>query len=158
VKIRAMREGDIAPVMKMAASLKEAPHWTQEAYARSLDLGATPRRIALVAEDLDVVITGVLVAMLIPPHAELESIAVASTVQRQGVGGRLLADLLTSLRRAEITKVMLEVRASNHAARDFYACAGFAETARRPGYYSDPEEDAILLARQVSRPKGTDIE
>jgi ribosomal protein S18 acetylase RimI-like enzyme len=58
--------------------------------------------------------------------------------------------LLTSLREAEITKVMLEVRASNHAARGFYACAGFVETGRRPGYYSDPEEDAILLARQLS--------
>jgi len=144
-----MREGDIAPVMEMAARLKEAPQWTEAAYARALDPGATPRRIALVAEDSDGVITGVIMAMLIPPHAELESIAVAPTAQRQGVGGRLLEDLLRSLRKAEITEVMLEVRASNRAARGFYASAGFAETGRRPAYYSDPEEDAILLAGQL---------
>ena len=149
-----MREGDIAPVIELAARLKDAPHWTDEAYARALDVTAAPRRIAFVAEDSDDAITGVIIAMLVPPHAELESIAVAASAQRQGIGGRLLADLLSSLRKAEITEVLLEVRASNQAARAFYGFAGFIETGRRSGYYSDPHEDAILLARQLDEREG----
>jgi ribosomal protein S18 acetylase RimI-like enzyme len=38
----------------------------------------------------------------------------------------------------------LEVRESNRAARAFYEKWAFLEGARRPGYYKDPKEDAIL--------------
>jgi ribosomal-protein-alanine acetyltransferase len=144
-----MREEDIAPVMEMAARLKEAPRWTKEAYTRALGPVTTPKRIALVADNRQGDITGVLVAVLIPPHAELETIAVASTAQRQGIGRRLLAHLFASLGKTEITEVMLEVRESNDVARAFYAFAGFVETGRRPAYYSDPKEDAVLLARVI---------
>jgi ribosomal-protein-alanine N-acetyltransferase len=40
---------------------------------------------------------------------------------------------------------MLEVRASNQAALGFYRGQGFRETGRRPRYYADPEEDAVLM-------------
>jgi ribosomal-protein-alanine N-acetyltransferase len=40
----------------------------------------------------------------------------------------------------------LEVRPSNAAARTLYASFGFKEVGRRPGYYDDTKEDAILLA------------
>jgi ribosomal-protein-alanine N-acetyltransferase len=40
----------------------------------------------------------------------------------------------------------LEVRPSNTAARALYESFGFQEVGRRPLYYADTEEDAILLA------------
>jgi ribosomal-protein-alanine acetyltransferase len=102
-----------------------------------------------VADDLDSGLAGVGVAVLIPPQAELETIAVARLAQRRGIGACLLAELFENLKSRHITEVMLEVRESNGAARAFYASAGFAETSRRNSYYSDPKEDAILLARQI---------
>jgi ribosomal-protein-alanine N-acetyltransferase len=95
---------------------------------------------------------GFLITVLIPPQAELETIAVAKHTHRQGIATRLLTELLSMLQKKQITEVMLEVRQSNYAARGFYDSAGFAETGRRTGYYSDPKEDAILLSRPV---KGT---
>ena len=46
---------------------------------------------------------------------------------------------------AQITDVLLEVRASNAAALAVYRALGFAATGRRPRYYADPPEDALLL-------------
>ena len=140
---------DLAPVLKIAASLPQAPQWPQNAYANALDPYAAPERIALVAEPLDAGVAGFLVAVLVPPQAELEMIAVAGDAQRQGIATRLLSDLLSILQKRQITEVMLEVRKSNYPARAFYASAGFEETGRRTGYYIDPKEDAILLSRSL---------
>jgi len=149
VNIRPMRRQDMALVMEIAAASPRAPHWPQTVYAAMLTPDAVPARIALVADDPLTGVLGFLVAVLIPPHAELESIAVVAPTQRQGIGALLLAELLAVLKKKQITEVMLEVRESNSAARAFYASAGFVETGSRTGYYSDPKEDAILLRRST---------
>jgi len=40
---------------------------------------------------------------------------------------------------------MLEVREANRSAQAFYRFLGFSEEGRRPGYYSNPVEDAVLM-------------
>ena len=55
-------------------------------------------------------------ASLLPPQAELESIAVATGSQRRGLGRMLFDALLCELRAAGVIEITLEVRASNHAA------------------------------------------
>lgn len=144
-----MRAEDLARVIEIAAGLSGAPDWPENAYRRALDPEARPERLALVADDPPAGILGFVVAVLIPPQAELETIGVARPVQRQGMGASLLNELLTILENRQITEVMLEVRESNHPARALYAAARFEETGRRPAYYSDPQEDAILLARRI---------
>jgi ribosomal-protein-alanine acetyltransferase len=92
---------------------------------------------------------GFLVASVAAPEAELETIAVAAEGRRRGVGSLLLGALLEALRRAQVTELRLEVRASNQAALRFYRAQGFAETGRRPRYYANPEEDAVLLGLRL---------
>jgi ribosomal-protein-alanine N-acetyltransferase len=142
-----MRVEDVPRVVAMADALDHAPCWTAEIYGRALDPAADPRRIALVAEEPEGEIAGFLVTVLIPPQAELETLAVAKTAQRQGMARRLCAALFADLDPLGITEILLEVRESNVPARALYASLGFAETGRRSGYYSDPREDAILLRR-----------
>ena len=117
----------------------------------ALDPDATPRRIALVVLGPDGTgMTGFLVASLLPPQAELEIIAVDARFQRRGLARKLFEDWSTSLRIAGVTEVILEVRASNQAALEFYRVLGFVETWRRPRYYADPEEDAVLMSAASS--------
>jgi ribosomal-protein-alanine N-acetyltransferase len=47
------------------------------------------------------------------------------------------------------SKVLLEVRVSNHAARALYESLGFHEIAIRKGYYRDPDEDGLVMAREL---------
>jgi ribosomal-protein-alanine N-acetyltransferase len=61
------------------------------------------------------------------------------------VGRRLFAALAVELSAAAATSVHLEVRSSNAPALAFYAALGFEEVGRRPRYYADPVEDALLL-------------
>jgi ribosomal-protein-alanine acetyltransferase len=145
-----MVAADIPPVIAIADNLRDAPHWRPEVYQDMLDSARSPARICLVAEDAGHRLVGFGVMVLIPPQAELEAIAVTGERQRRGIAGNLWSDLLIELKRFDITEVILEVRESNRPARAFYRASGFVETGRRRRYYADPEEDALLMRREVS--------
>ena len=146
VLIRRMTPADLDRVMEIAQSLKDAPQWPRSAYLAALEPETTPRRVALVAEDsVAGVVAGFAVANLLPPGAELEMIAVAPTAQRRGLARQLFFSLAAELRTAEVFGIILEVRATNQPALELYRRLGFVETGRRPRYYHDPVEDAILM-------------
>jgi ribosomal-protein-alanine N-acetyltransferase len=157
VRVRRMTPADLDSVIEIAESLKEAPHWPRSAYLAAVGPADARRRIALVAEDAAPSdrpsplrrLVGFAVASLLAPQAELESIAVARVAQRHGLARRLLAELAAELARAEITEILLEARASNSPALGLYRQSGFAETGRRPRYYRDPVEDAVLMRLEL---------
>jgi ribosomal-protein-alanine N-acetyltransferase len=140
--IRPMRTADIDAVMTIAAGLEDAPHWPRSAYDTALDPAAVPRRIALVTETAGA-IAGFAIASLIPPQAELETIAVSQSLVRRKAGSALFAALANELKSLQIIEIMLEVRASNVAAQAFYRAQGLAWYGARKGYYGG--EDAVLM-------------
>ncbi|MGD0154784.1 MAG: ribosomal protein S18-alanine N-acetyltransferase [Terracidiphilus sp.] len=148
VQIRRMTPADVPRVMAIASSLPEAPRWPVSAYLDALNPESPARRIALVAAASEQV-QGFVVASLLPPQAELETIAVASQNQRQGLG-RLLFDALSlELHKEGVAEVVLEVRASNRAAMAFYRSAGFGQKGIRRSYYVDPVEDAVVMGLRL---------
>lgn len=150
VRVRPMSGADLECVLKIAVGLPQAPLWPLSAYREAMDPEHRPRRIALVAADGETdAPVGFVVASLVVPQAELETIAVAPGGQRRGVGARMVEALLKALAMEEVTELILEVRASNLAAFKFYRALGFMETGRRPRYYADPEEDAVLMGLKL---------
>ena len=145
VRVRPMTPADLDRVLEIAASLKEAPHWPRSAYLAALDPQAAPKRIALVAEYSAGVVAGFAVASLLPPEAELESIAVSLALQRRGLALQLFRALVDGFRLARIDEVLLELRASNRPALGLYRTLGFVDAGRRSRYYQEPVEDAVLL-------------
>ena len=95
-------------------------------------------------------VAGFVVAVLVPPEAELETIAVVESAQRLGVGRQLLQGLADELRTQQAKSLNLEVRASNLAALRVYRSQEFEEIGRRKRYYSDPEEDAVLMRLRLA--------
>lgn len=147
VIIRPMRGADIDRVIALAASLKEAPQWPESAYFAALNPQSSPRRMALLAQnEASGEILGFAVAILLPLQAELESIAVRSDWQRQGIGAAMFSALVDEAKTAGAREIFLEVRASNHKGIEFYRSRGWNQTGRRARYYADPEEDAILMS------------
>jgi ribosomal-protein-alanine N-acetyltransferase len=74
---------------------------------------------------------------------EILNLAVDPAARRQGVGRRLVEAAI-----ALGGRWFLEVRESNIAARRLYDECGFRPAGRRPRYYSNPPEDAIVLIFQ----------
>jgi ribosomal-protein-alanine N-acetyltransferase len=148
MRIRVMTEADLDAVLAIAAALPSAPHWPRDAYEAALEAETWPQRIALVAESAGSVI-GFAVAVLVAGEGEVESIAVSPGWQRRGIGAELLQALQRALAAEGAVAIVLEVRASNRAAANLYAQAGFREVGRRGGYYRDPVEDAVLMQLEI---------
>lgn len=73
------------------------------------------------------------------------NLAVEPSARRQGIAGELVRSMLTFGRAHGAVRAILEVRASNLAARGLYEQMGFCQTAIRTKYYTNPIEDAILM-------------
>jgi ribosomal-protein-alanine acetyltransferase len=149
VRVRRMSAADLGRVLQIAESLPQAPQWPASAYVTAMDAGHRPRRIALAAELASEQVVGFVVANMVLPEAELETIAVAIEGQRRGVGSLLLRALTQELRFEQVSSLVLEVRESNLPALGFYRAHGFEQTGRRPRYYADPEEDAVLMGLKL---------
>jgi ribosomal-protein-alanine N-acetyltransferase len=152
VEIRPMTPADINAVMAIAANLDTAPQWPRAAYEAALDSTAIPQRIALVA-GISATVIGFAIASLVPPQAELETIAVTQSLQRSKAGSAILLDMLRELESRQITEIMLEVRASNAPAQAFYRSHSFDTVARRSGYYSRGGEDALIMRAILPLPR-----
>jgi ribosomal-protein-alanine N-acetyltransferase len=87
------------------------------------------------------------VLMVAMDEAHLLNIAVSSANQRQGIGRAFLDHIIGVARDRGAQIVYLEVRPSNHAARELYREAGFQQIAIRPAYYPAHRgrEDALFL-------------
>jgi len=81
--------------------------------------------------------------------AELESVVVSASARRSGIGRALCRAVLDWCRTNGASEVVLEVRASSAAAVALYASLGFTTTARRPCYYQDPADDALLMRMEM---------
>ena len=139
--IRPAALADIPAMMRLVSHSATAAHWSREQYERVFG-GDSPRREAWVIEET--VVEGFLVAHEIAGEWEIENIAVAGPARRRGLGTRLLGEFLRRAQAEGATAIFLEVRESNHAACALYEKWAFIESGRRPRYYAQPEEDAIV--------------
>jgi len=90
---------------------------------------------------------GFLVAQCGGAGWELENMAVLPAFRRRGAGSALLAALVAEARAQQAERILLEVRHSNQAAIRLYEQGGFELLGRRPGYYRDPIEEALIMVR-----------
>jgi ribosomal-protein-alanine N-acetyltransferase len=93
-------------------------------------------------------LAGYAIAWHVLDEAELANLAVEPASRRAGVGSQLLDAAIADATRRGASRIYLEVRESNAAARRLYASRHFAEVGRRKKYYRSPEEDALILRRE----------
>jgi len=145
VWIRPFRADDDAAARQLTESSPEAAQWPLNAYERLGALGTC----GWVAETSGVA-AGFLLVRVVPPEAEILNVAVALAQRRRGIATALLAETEKALRKDNVSRVFLEVRESNQAGIAFYEMHGFARTGRRPRYYRDPEEAAVLMEKNLT--------
>ncbi|MBA4071843.1 MAG: ribosomal-protein-alanine N-acetyltransferase [Gemmatimonas sp.] len=119
--------------------------WSLKSFGNSLAHDFV--RMCVVEDDTGV--AGYSVVWVSGEECELANLAVDPARRRSGLGALLLDALLERAHEEALFVVFLEVRASNAAARALYASRGFHEVGRRPMYYKNPAEDALILRRDL---------
>jgi ribosomal-protein-alanine N-acetyltransferase len=141
MNIRRMTLDDLAQVVAIDKVSFSLP-WPERSFR--FEIADNPASRAWVAE-LDGKIVGMIVAWLLVDEAHIATIATHPEFRRQGIASRLLIHALEYMRSEGARTSVLEVRESNAAAQEMYRKFGFEESGRRPRYYRDNNEDAVLM-------------
>ena len=141
MNIRRMTLDDLAQVVAIDTASFSLP-WPERSFR--FEITDNPASRAWVAE-IDGKIVGMIVAWLLVDDAQMATLATHPDFRRQGIARKLLSFSLQSMMSEGALTSVLEVRESNAAAQEMYRKFGFEESGRRPRYYRDNDEDAILM-------------
>jgi ribosomal-protein-alanine N-acetyltransferase len=139
--IRKMTLEDVPSVIDLDQKSFSLP-WPERSFR--FELSANPASRCWVAE-LDGKIVGMIVVWLIIDEAHVATIATHPDFRRRGIGTKLLSHTLRLMMEEGARSSFLEVRESNFSAQEMYRKFGYEASGRRPRYYKDNNEDAILM-------------
>ena len=146
VRIRPMRESDIAAVIAMERASYPFP-WSEGIFRDCLRVGYICRVI-----DIDDLVVGHAILSLGAGEAHILNVCIAEAYRNRGIGRHLLAYLLERAQASGMAEAFLEVRPSNVAAIRLYQSMGFEQVGQRRGYYqaSGGREDAAVLRKRFA--------
>ena len=136
-------------VSQVAQLERECFHdpWSENSIASELN---NPLSLWLVAVDGQQV-AGYVGSQSVMGEADMMNIAVSTQYRRMGIAQELVERLVKLLQEKDVYSLTLEVRASNEPAKALYSKLGFEQVGRRPNYYRNPKEDALILRKEWDR-------
>lgn len=144
--IRQMKASDVAAIAELEKLCFSDP-WSADSIASEL---VNPLSYWLVAE-VDGQVAGYVGSQSVLDAADMMNIAVSPEYRRRGVAKALVNELIAYLSKNDVIALLLEVRVSNEPAITLYEKMGFQQVGRRPNYYRNPREDALILRKGLSK-------
>ena len=142
--IREMKREDVPAIAELEKLCFSDP-WSENSIASELD---NPLSYWLVAE-YNGKIAGYVGSQSVLDAADMMNLAVSPDCRQQGVGQALVNGLVQHLQKNNVIALLLEVRVSNARAISLYEKLGFEQVGRRPKYYHNPREDALILRKEL---------
>ena len=136
---------DINAIVELEAESFTNP-WSRDTLVWELH-NSDVTRIYLLRDDAGAILA-FCVCWVIFDELHINTLAVKPAARRRGLATALLREVMAEAAAAGATRATLEVRASNSAALGLYLRLGFHVAAKRPRYYTQPEEDALILWRE----------
>jgi [ribosomal protein S18]-alanine N-acetyltransferase len=144
VQIRLCQIEDLPQVKAILEKSPEASDWSMEVLLEALTQHAKYFLVATQQKE----IMGFISGRRILDEGEILNLAVKEVVRRRGIASNLLQVALEFFQQDHALQAFLEVRESNLPAVHFYTKAGFHQIGRRPTYYRNPDEAALVLAHR----------
>ena len=143
IKIKPMNASHVAQVAEIEKQCFTTA-WSENSIASELN---NDLALWLVAEE-DGVVVGYVGSQTVFPETDMMNVAVIPERRREGIAEVLIDSLIIELKRIGSSSLTLEVRASNLPAVSLYEKMGFHQVGRRPNYYRNPREDALILRKE----------
>lgn len=144
---RAMTLADISTIVEIEQEAFTSP-WTTEAFTNELLNNMFARYMVM---ELDGEVIGYGGMWVIMDEAHVTNIAITAQYRGLGLGNCLLMELQRTAVFFGAAKMTLEVRPSNEIAQRLYRKFGFEPAGVRPKYYSDNNEDALIMWAELDQ-------
>jgi ribosomal-protein-alanine N-acetyltransferase len=144
LEVGPMTEDDLVEVLQIERVSFSVP-WSPGMFRQDLVFPLARCLAAKLVEAGTKRLAGYILCWFVADEVHVTNIAVRKDLRKQGVATRLLEEALCQARRDQMRYCTLEVRVSNEAAKGFYRKLGFEARGIRPKYYSDNNEDALIM-------------
>ena len=118
--------------------------WSERSVASELENELAYWLVALEGET----VAGYIGSQTVMEETDMMNVAVHPDFRRKGIAEALVSGLVAALKEKGSRCLTLEVRASNEPAIRLYEKLGFVQIGRRPKYYRNPREDALILRKE----------
>jgi ribosomal-protein-alanine N-acetyltransferase len=149
--LRELEWTDLETLAELEVDLFAGDAWSTQTWWA--ELAGRPRRDYVVAVDGRQILGygGIDMAGEV---ADVMTIATVAEAQGQGLGRRILDDLVRRAGRSGATALLLEVRADNEPAKRLYERSGFEVISVRRRYYQPGGVDALVLRKLIGGTHG----
>lgn len=144
VMVQPMTIADL-PDVQVIERVSFTTPWPANAYRQELEANRLAHYLVARIGERIVAYGGI---WLMVDEAHVTTFAVHPGYRRRGIGERLLLALLDLAIDRQAREATLEVRLSNLPARRLYEKYGFRPVGIRPRYYSDNQEDALIMTTE----------
>lgn len=138
---RPMRTDDIETICEIEVEAFPTP-WTPGAFHNELTNNHFAHYMVM---EMEGVIAGYAGMWIIMDEAHITNIAVRTRFRGRKLGERLLLELSRKANMQGAKRMTLEVRVTNRIAQNLYEKLGFRAVGVRKGYYTDNNEDALIM-------------
>jgi len=144
VTIDLMQKTDLPEILAIEKVSFTSP-WTAGMFEEELANTLAQCLVIRINYGSNSVLGAYIIFRLIADEAHLHNLAVKKEFQRQGLAQSLITTMKDIAMGVGITARTLEVRESNKEAISLYLKCGFVVKGRRPLYYTDTHEDALIM-------------
>ena len=143
IVFRRMVQEDADGVARVEAACMPVP-WSRQSFWEEASHTDAYYLLATDAErdDLIVAYAG---CWVLANEGHITNVAVDPAYQGQGLGRRLMNELILRVKELGVDSMTLEVRPSNQVAINLYTSLGFRSVGQRPKYYTNPVEAAEIM-------------
>ena len=138
-----MKQEHVAQVAALEKICFSDP-WSEKSVASELNNKLAYWLVALEEN----VVAGYIGSQTVMEETDMMNVAVHPDYRRKGIAEALVNGLVEALKEQGSRCLTLEVRASNEPAIRLYEKLGFLQIGRRPKYYRNPREDALILRKE----------
>ena len=143
MRIVTMDESHVAAIAQLEKLCFSDP-WSEKSIGSELNNRLSYWLVAMEGDTL----VGYVGSQSVLGESDMMNIAVHPEHRRKGIAEALVLALVAGLSEKGNHSLMLEVRVSNDPAIALYEKLGFAQVGRRPNYYRNPKEDALILRKE----------
>lgn len=139
-RIREMAESDIEKVLEIERQSFVSP-WTNRMFEETI---TSPISMSFTIE-IDSLLLGYIMSYLVENEAHIMNLAIHPDHRGKGCASRLVRHTINYCEGKGVSEFFLEVRESNINAKNLYRKLGFEVIGRRKRYYSETNEDALVM-------------
>ena len=144
IQYRKMQEQDIES-MALLENMSLSEPWSYNSFKNALN----DKDVLYIVAECDGNIVAQCGVRNIVGEGEITNVAVKPEYRKKGIAFAMLSELISQGMDMGISAFTLEVRSRNEAAIALYGKLGFISEGVRPGFYTKPQDDAVIMWKRL---------